>query len=95
MSPEHLPVCEGLQTTDEANRPAEGNIDYWMAYIPEREAARFLELEPRTMQGLRQRGGGPIFFRLSSRCLRYRRADLRAWADERARTSTSDPGRAS
>ena len=85
MSLDHEPVADAG-----SNGPAESDLDYWMAYIPEREAARFLELEPRTMQGFRHRGGGPIYFRLSSRCLRYRRADLKAWADERARTSTSD-----
>ena len=66
--------------------------DYWYALINEKAAARFLDLEPRTMQGLRQRGGGPDFIRISSRCIRYRRIDLREWAEARMRSSTSDPG---
>ena len=66
--------------------------DYWQALIDEKEAGRFLGLTDRTMQAYRQKGGGCKFIRLSSRCLRYRRIDLKAWADARIRTSTSDPG---
>ena len=67
-------------------------IDYWFALIDETEAAEFLGLVDRTLQKMRQRGGGPRFVRLSSRCVRYRRDDLRQWADARVRTSTSDTG---
>ena len=70
-----------------------GAGDYWHALIDEKAAADFLGLTNRTMQGLRQRGGGPQYIFLSSRCLRYRRIDLRKWADARVRVSTSDPGR--
>ncbi len=66
--------------------------DYWQALIDEKAAAAFLGLTDRTMQAHRQKGGGCKFIRLSSRCLRYRRIDLKAWADARIRTSTSDPG---
>ncbi len=66
--------------------------DYWQALIDEKAAAAFLGLTDRTMQAYRQKGGGCKFIRLSSRCLRYRRIDLKAWADARIRTSTSDPG---
>ena len=68
------------------------DLEYWHALINEREAARFLRFSARHVQGLRYRGGGPRFLRMSARCVRYRRADLRAWADSLARTSTSDPG---
>ncbi len=67
--------------------------DYWQALIGEKIAAAFLGLTDRTLQAYRQRGGGPRYVYISSRCLRYRRADLRAWAEARMRTSTSDPGR--
>ncbi len=63
---------------------------FWHALIPETEAAGFCGLTTRTMQALRQRGGGPKFVRLSARCLRYRRADLKAWADQRLRASTAE-----
>ena len=69
-------------------------INYWFALIDEVEAAEFLGLVDRTLQKKRQRGGGPRFVRLSSRCIRYRRTDLRAWADDHLRSSTSDPGSA-
>ena len=32
------------------------------------------------------------YIAISSRCIRYRRIDLRAWSEARVRTSTSDPG---
>ena len=66
---------------------------FWFDYIDERAAADFLDLTKRTLQGYRQRGGGPRYYAFSARCLRYRRIDLRAWADARIRTSTSDPGK--
>ena len=69
-----------------------GDADYWHALIDEKTAGAFLGLTDRTMQGYRRKGGGPRYISISSRCLRYRRADLRAWADARLRASTSDPG---
>ena len=66
--------------------------DYWHALIDERAAGHFLGLVERTMQAHRQRGNGPRFIALSKRCIRYRRADLKAWADNHVRRSTSDPG---
>ena len=85
--------------TDSANPPDEKRqqdpISYWSALINEKVAGKFLGLTDRTMQGYRHRGGGPQYIRLSSRCLRYRRADLREWAEARMRTSTSDPGKGS
>ncbi len=82
-------------TPDSAPPPKEPTSpeEFWNSLIDEKAAAAFLGLTDRTMQALRQRGGGPRYVHISSRCLRYRRADLRAWANARVRTSTSDPGR--
>ena len=66
--------------------------DYWYALIDEKAAAEHLGLKDRTLQKYRQVGGGPKYIVLSSRCIRYRRIDLRAWAEARMRKSTSDPG---
>ncbi len=66
--------------------------EFWNSLINEKEASEFLGLTDRTMQALRQRGGGCRYIAISSRCIRYRRADLKAWADARMRSSTSDPG---
>ncbi len=70
------------------------NPGYWHELIPETKAAEFLNLTPRSMQAMRQRGGGSRFIRISARCIRYRRIDLKAWADARMRKSTSDTGQA-
>ena len=70
----------------------DGSPSYWHCLVGETAAADFLGLSKRTMQALRQKGGGAHFVKLSARCIRYRRADLKAWADERVRWSTSDPG---
>ena len=70
----------------------DGSQDYWQTLIDEKIAADFLGLSDRSLQSYRQKGGGPHYIRLSSRCLRYRRIDLREWAEARVRTSTSDPG---
>ena len=66
--------------------------DYWQALIDEGEAAEFLNQSQRTLQGYRYRGGGPLFARLSRRCVKYRRIDLRQWVEARLRRSTSDAG---
>ncbi len=68
--------------------------DFWFQLIDETAAAEFLDLTPRSMQAMRQRGGGPRFIRISARCIRYRRIDLKAWADALMRSSTSDQGEA-
>ena len=71
---------------------SDGAQDYWFSLIGEKIAAAFLGLTDRTLQKYRQSGAGPRYVHISSRCLRYRRADLRTWAEARMRTSTSDPG---
>src|SRR5919201_803353 len=62
------------------------------ALLPEAQSAELLGVTARALQAWRQRGGGPNFVRISSRCIRYRRRDLIAWAAARLRSSTSDPG---
>ena len=68
-----------------------GDADYWYGQINEKVAAAFLDLQARTLQAYRQRGGGPRYIAVSPRCVRYRRVELRAWAEERLRTSTRGP----
>ena len=68
--------------------------DYWDAFINEKAAAAFLGLTDRTLQSWRQKGDGPRYVALSSRCLRYTRRWLREHALQRLRASTSDPGQA-
>lgn len=70
------------------------STDYWDALIDEHAAGAFLNLTPRTLQKWRQSGDGPRYIQISARCLRYRRADLKAWAEARMRKSTSDTGAA-
>ena len=65
---------------------------FWHSLVHEAEAASFLGLSIRSMQGYRYRGGGPNFVRVSARCVRYRRIDLRDWAEAKLRSSTSDKG---
>jgi hypothetical protein len=73
----------------------DGMVDYdsnafWDSLIDEKDAAAFIGVSVRQMQNLRYRGGGPRFIKLSRRCIRYRRRDLQAWAQEFVRSSTSD-----
>lgn len=55
------------------------------------EAAAVLKLSARTLEDMRWRGGGPRYLRLSRNSVRYCRSDLIAWAEARARYSTSYP----
>ncbi len=76
----------------QGQKQLENDAHFWYALVNEAEAARFLGLSVRSMQGYRYKGHGPRFVRLSSRCVRYRRFDLREWSEARLRTSTSDWG---
>ncbi len=83
----------GLAAVDQA--PESGACpDYWFQLIDETVAAEFLDVTTRTMQAKRQRGDGARFVRISARCVKYRRVDLKAYADARLRSSTSDSGEA-
>ena len=95
MSLEHSPA----RATDTAGQggafdPPENNLAYWNSLIDERTAAAFLGMTDRFMQSRRQQGGGPKYISISSRCVRYRRIDLRAWSEALLKTCTSDPGQA-
>jgi excisionase family DNA binding protein len=55
------------------------------------EAADFLGVSARTLEGFRMRGGGPRFFKIGG-SVRYRIARLEEFLRQHERTSTSDPG---
>lgn len=55
------------------------------------EAARFLGLSRRTLEKHRVHGTGPRYRKIGG-CVIYALDDLRAWADQGLRTSTSDSG---
>ena len=98
MSLEHSPA-KATDNTIQGGGPfpapttPEGDEDYWHSLIDEKAAADFLGMTDRFMQHRRQQGDGPRYIAISSRCIRYRRIDLRTWSEARLRTSTSDPGR--
>jgi hypothetical protein len=62
------------------------------ALLREDQAAELLNFTPRALQSWRQRGGGPLFVKVSPRAVRYRRRDLASWAEARLRRSNSDNG---
>ena len=57
------------------------------------EAARYLGISVRTLEGWAVRGGGPRMLKLGSHVV-YRRRDLDAWLAARERANTSDRGAA-
>ena len=93
MSPEHS-LAKATDAIVQGGDSVEADLAYWEVLIDETAGGDFLDLTPRTMQAMRQRGGGPPYVLISSRCVRYTRRRLKTWADERVRTSTSDPGQA-
>lgn len=56
------------------------------------EAAHYLGFSPRTLENWRISGDGPLYVRVSARCVRYRVIDLDTWTHQRLCRSTSDPG---
>jgi hypothetical protein len=55
------------------------------------QASALVRLSARTLEGLRVRGGGPVYRKLAGRVF-YALGDLQAWVEAQARHSTSDPG---
>lgn len=61
-------------------------------FLDTRQAAYWLGLSHRTLEGYRVSGGGPVFHRFGNR-VRYRRSDLDAWAAKRRVTTTAQADR--
>jgi hypothetical protein len=59
-----------------------------MTALNTRQAAEFLGVSPRTLEGLRIRGGGPAYFKVGARVV-YGKDELREFITARQRTSTS------
>lgn len=60
----------------------------WPRFVRTPEAARLLDLSPRTLEKHRCDGTGPIYHKLGGRVV-YAIADLHAWVETCARQSTS------
>jgi hypothetical protein len=58
-------------------------------YVGTHEASRLVGLSARTLEKYRCYGGGPVYLKIGGRVV-YRQADLEAWAEQTARTSTHD-----
>ncbi|MBW9075681.1 helix-turn-helix transcriptional regulator [Agrobacterium deltaense] len=61
--------------------------DNWPHFVRTSEAARLLDLSPRTLEKHRCEGTGPIYHKLGGRVV-YAVADLQAWVAASARQST-------
>ena len=59
-------------------------------YVDDRAAAELLSLSRSYLRALRVNGGGPRYAALSRKAVRYRVADLMAWAEARSVSSTSE-----
>jgi excisionase family DNA binding protein len=57
-------------------------------YLSPEEAAAYLSVTSKFLAHLRSYGGSPLYSKIGSRSIRYRRSDLDAWMAEKARTST-------
>ena len=67
-------AADGLTPTPDSAPPPKKSIspeEFWNSLINEKVAGDYLDLTDRTMQALRQRGDGPRFIRISSRCIRH------------------------
>ena len=64
------------------------------ALLNEEQAAAFIGVTRRAMQGWRLSGRGPQYIKISSRCIRYRKRELVTWSENRLQTSTSEEGQA-
>ncbi len=68
----------------------EANDSNWPRFVRTPEAARLLDLSPRTLEKHRCDGTGPTYHKLGGRVV-YAVSDLHAWVEACARQSTSEP----
>lgn len=59
-------------------------------YINEKQAAEFLGISVKTLQGYRVKGGGPEFRKFGAKTVRYKFSDLKNWAENRKKKNTSE-----
>ena len=59
--------------------------------LTEADAAKLLSISPRTLRNWRVLGGGPLYIKVSGRCVRYCYADLTTFIQQRRQISTSTP----
>lgn len=64
--------------------------DYMNMLLHENDAADFLSVSVRSLQGWRSKGGGPQYVKISARAIRYRRKDLIEWLESKLRCNTSE-----
>jgi len=58
--------------------------------ISERDAADYLNVSTRTLQRLRESGGGPVYIRIGERRIGYRMSDIDDWLESQCMTSRAD-----
>lgn len=75
------PPSEGCEPNLEP-RPAPTLAVSGERLLTEKEAARLLGCSHRTLQGMRQRGVGPVYLRLPPRMIRYSKEALDGWVAE-------------
>jgi hypothetical protein len=59
-------------------------------FLNSSQAAYYLGLSERTLEDMREKGGGPPFRHHSQRNVRYHIDDLEAWSEARKRLKSSD-----
>lgn len=77
-------MAETVPSTDHQDR------DYLDTLLTETQAAELLGYSIRALQNWRVRGGGPVYVKVSSRSVRYRRRDLHAWVESKLRRHSSE-----
>lgn len=59
------------------------------ALLTTAEAATYLSLSARTLEGWRSKGVGPVFVKQAGRAVRYREEDLESWVNESAQSGAA------
>jgi len=77
-------IVQAQENTDRLDADRGRAMDGSKGMLNQEEAARFLHVQPRTLESWRQRRIGPRFIRYSMRCVRYRLQDLQAWLESQS-----------
>lgn len=85
-----LPLFSAIEHSPQRQSREAAKVPDVPALLTTTDAAEFLGVSRRTLEGWRVKGGGPRFVSVSRGMVRYRRTDLESWIEGRVVANTTE-----
>jgi excisionase family DNA binding protein len=85
-----LPLFSAIEHSPQRQSREAAKVPDVLALLTTTDAAEFLGVSRRTLEGWRVKGGGPRFVSVSRGMVRYRRTDLESWIEGRVVANTTE-----